>query len=69
MSAIQSVTFPSDWTEKNCQDWLYDHGFTPIKKVHLTANRRRYRIAEPEYFDHYSTKVLPEGVELVIGYL
>ena len=34
---IQVVLFNiNEWDTDDCKKWLYDHGYTPLKRVHKT---------------------------------
>lgn len=63
---IQTILFPrSKFTEKEAKLWLQQHNFK-FGKVDKTENYLRYRQYAPN-FNRYITKILPNGVELVIG--
>lgn len=67
-SKIQAVIFNIDmWTTDKARKWLKEHDLIPIKRVHKTARFLRYRIMEPT-FNHYKTKILDNGIEIVYGF-
>ena len=69
MSETQAVTFASSqWTPAMARLWLSAHDYVPIKRVHRTAHRLRYRIRDPGMFSRYITKNIGGGIELVIGF-
>lgn len=35
--------------------WMVKHKFQPIKHVDVTKNEYRYRIRQPDQFDHFAT--------------
>jgi len=54
------------FTSKKLLNWIRSHGFEPIKKIHNVSHIMRYRISEPIYGKRYITKVLSNGIHLVI---
>ena len=35
---VQAVLFLiNDWNTNDCRKWLYNHGYTPLKRVHKTS--------------------------------
>jgi hypothetical protein len=65
---VQSVVFMApEWSESRARAWLKKNQYHPIKPVHYLGHEMRYRMLEP-IFKRYTTKVLPNGVHLVIGY-
>ena len=45
----QAVLFGiNDWNTSDCRNWLYNHGYIPLKRVHKTSFFR-YRILQPNY--------------------
>lgn len=57
-----------EWNARSLRAWLRLHGLTPIKRAHRVGSEIRYRLAPPELYRRYRTKVLPNGVYLVFGY-
>jgi hypothetical protein len=50
-------------------DFLYKHNLKPIKGIDLyQPNYYRVRIIDPKEFKSFSTKVLPNGIHLILGY-
>lgn len=69
MSNVQSVLFDNKiWDILNSHQWLIRHNLYPIKSPHITKNKIRYRLKHPSRFKQFSTKQLPHGIHLVIGY-
>lgn len=67
-SQIQAVAFGrSAWSRGEAREWLAEHGLVPIK-IHTTKSYIRFRLRAPEAFDHFTTKTLPGGIRLVIGW-
>jgi len=71
MSKIQSVVFFENygWTPIKARSWLKKNKLIPIKVVdkHLHGELR-YRIRNPKLFDHFITKKIEPGLDLIIGY-
>ena len=66
---IHSVAFPKNFTTSQIVNFLYKHDLKPIKGIdHYQPNYKRVRILPPELFKRFSTKVLDNGVHLIIGY-
>jgi hypothetical protein len=66
-SKMHSVNFPKiGFTLKQSHKWLLKHNFKIPKKVDETINFYRYRQRLPDKRYTYTTKVLPNGVELVL---
>lgn len=69
MSHIQAVLFDrSKWTPSRAKYWLNTNGFQPIKRVHKTKKKLRYRLVEPEEFARFITKKEKDGISFVIGF-
>jgi hypothetical protein len=74
MSAVQSVIFFNDQrTPEEELEWLKHHHFSPIKSGHVITHGDkvhsvRYRIREPEDFDHFITKRIEPDIDLIIGF-
>ncbi len=70
MSKLQSVYFLTTygWTPDLAYRWLLKHSINPIKSEHLKGQSIRFRIVEPSSFKRFRTKVLKDGVRLVIGF-
>lgn len=72
MSKVQAVLFyKNQWTTKEARKWLKDNDFKPIKRVHKTKNRLRYRIMNPRLFKRFRIMRRKHGnkkLEFVIGF-
>lgn len=68
-SQIHSVVFNDKfWTSTNARSWLKANNLKPIKRVHHTQNTLRYRIIDPKVFKRFTTQVLPNHINLVLGW-
>lgn len=66
---VQSITFDKNvWTILGAHQWMIKHRFYPIKSPDITRNRLRFRLENPSKFSRFITKVLPKGIELIIGF-
>ena len=67
---IHSVAFPKSYTVKQMVDFLYKHNLNPIKGIddYYQPNYHRVRIIDPSKFKSFSTKILNNGIHLIIGY-
>jgi hypothetical protein len=66
-SKLHAVNFPkTGFTLKQSHKWLLEHNFKIPKKVDETTNFYRYRQKLPDKRYTYTTKILPNGVELVL---
>lgn len=64
---VQSILFPRGvFTEVHAKKWLQMHGYHATK-VDITEHFLRFRQFDPIPGSRYYTKVLPNGVELVIA--
>jgi hypothetical protein len=64
---IQSVIIPKEkFTLKQSHKWLMKHNYKIPVKVDETENFYRYRQRNPDKRYTYTTKVLPNGVELIL---
>jgi hypothetical protein len=64
---IQSVLFPKDkFTIQKARKWLRENDHK-ITKVDKTDNYLRFRQEDPDKFNKYRTKTLPNGVQFVLG--
>jgi len=64
---VQAVLFPKNFTILQIKNFLNEHNLKPLKPIHETMRFKRVRILEPN-FKRYSTKQLPNGVDLILGY-
>lgn len=68
-SQIHSVVFDDKfWDTKSARAWLKQHNLKAIKRVHHTENTLRYRIRDPKLFKQFTTQVLPNHINLVLGW-
>jgi hypothetical protein len=73
-SSIHSVVFkPDKWTTAEARKWLSRHKLKPIKivdKVYVDGKvtQLRYRIVDPKKFSSFTTKKLPIGINIVLGW-
>jgi len=69
MSSIQSVVFPASFRRHQILTFLHEHKLMPLKGIDIhQPNWKRVRIRSPEIYKSFITKVLPNGVHLIIGY-
>lgn len=65
--SIQAVLFKRiQWDPQSARQWLKQHGLQPIKHVHPTEHFLRYRIEQPRVTKKYYSKVMANGIILVI---
>lgn len=65
---VHSIIFKKNkWTIPSSQDWVYFHGYKPIKNVDITKNFYRWRIRDPSQFKQFVTKKIGNGIEIVFG--
>lgn len=71
MSEIQAIYgLTSDsWTPLALRRWMKSSGLKPIKRMRREGSEIRYRIKKPERYVRFITKILPNRIHLVIGYL
>jgi hypothetical protein len=70
-SEIQALAFPKTlFNEKKIINWLYKYQYKPLKKVDKTQrpNFYRVRLTDPKKYKRYTTKILDDGVELILGW-
>ena len=68
MSEIQSIHIPiNKYTKKEAWDWILQHGFTPIKET-KESNYYKFRLDDPKYYKRFRTKVLDNGIQLILGF-
>jgi len=70
-SEIQALAFPKkDYNEKSIIDWLYKHQYKPLKAVDKIQrpNFYRVRLTPPKKYKRYTTKILNDGIELILGW-
>ncbi len=69
MSQLQSVVFNNkQFTTTLARAWLKENNLKSIKKVDITKNTLRYRIQPPSRFKKFRTKIVSQGVMLVLGF-
>ncbi len=65
---IQSILFDKKYFDTiTARKWLKKNKFIPIKRVHITKNKLRYRINIPEKYSKFRIKKITKGIEFVIG--
>jgi hypothetical protein len=68
-SELQAVNFPKTYKLEEMIDFLIKHNLKPLKKIDVRQlNYYRVRITNPKKYRSFSTKVLPDGIHLIIGY-
>lgn len=68
---VQSILFDKKkWTCNKARIWMTKHKHKPIKRVDKTYSKNflRYRLQDPKKFKNFSSKKLPNGVQLVFGW-
>lgn len=69
MSETQSVLFDNEkWNTIKAMRWLKNHNIKPLKRVHKTEDKLRYRVNDPSNYSRFRTKKLGGGIELVLGF-
>jgi hypothetical protein len=69
MSKVQAILFDKDyWNVKLIVDFLHEHKFKPIKKMHITDQYYRIRIRNPLKTKRYRTKEIMPGLKFIIEY-
>lgn len=67
---IQAILFDMElFDTSKARRWLKKHNYTPLKRVHKSRNRLRYRLEEPDKFSKLITKKTKEGITFIIGYV
>ena len=68
---VQAVTFDAraGWDPTHALSWCLQHRLIPIKPMRVEGWHLRYRIHNPREFSHFTTKKLPGGIDLIIGWL
>jgi hypothetical protein len=67
---IHSIAFPRSFTMNEIVDFLYRHKLKPIKHIDLyQPNFYRVRLHHPKLFKSFYTKILPNGIHLILGNL
>lgn len=68
-SRVQSVLFDRKyWSGSKARTWLKNHNLTPIKRVHKTEAKLRYRIRNPKQFSGIRTKTVSKHIQLLVGF-
>lgn len=62
---VQSVLIPKIFPMEDAVKWLKSHNYK-LLKVDITDKFYRFRQKQPNKSAKYITKVLPNGIELVI---
>jgi hypothetical protein len=69
MSKIQAVLFDKAiYTIGSATSKLHNMGLKAIKPPHITDKKIRFRLEDPDDFDHFATLKKGQGIELIIGY-
>ena len=67
MSKVQAVLFQKErWKPEDTVDWLLDHGFLPIKKIHETKRYYRFRLRKPG--GTMRTKKITDSIKFIIQF-
>jgi len=67
-SEVQAVLFDKKkWSIRVAYTWVKTHLKTP-KKLHVTKNKLRFRLKDPNKYSKLRIKKLPKGIELIIGF-
>ena len=67
MSKIQAILFDKHhWTFNKIAEFLVEHDFNPIKKMHITDNYYRIRLRKPNKTKKYRTKKINDGLKFII---
>lgn len=68
-SEIQSVLFDMNyWEPLQARDWLNNHGFAPVKRMHRGRRFYHYRLQNPDQFDRFRIKKTGQHMEFIIGF-
>ena len=62
----QSVLVPKSVPIENAVGWVISHGYV-VLKIDITDKFYRFRQYTPKKTEKYYTKVLPNGVELIVA--
>jgi hypothetical protein len=69
MSKVQAVLFDKKLFSPLLGElWCRAHYLHPIKAVHITANKLRFRIRSPQQFNRFTTLTVANGIEFVLGW-
>ena len=68
---LQAVLFDRfKWSTEDAKQWLKEHSFLPIKKVHITDKYKQFRITELDYKKYkYRINYGNNGISFIIGVL
>lgn len=66
---IQAILFDKKkFTKKKAEKWIKNNKYHPLK-LHITKNKYRFRLIEPNKGTTYRIKKLADsGIEFVMGY-
>lgn len=68
-SALHSIAFPKNYKLNDMISFLNNNNIKPIKPIDVyQPNYNRVRVRDPKLFDHFTTKILPDGIHLIIGW-
>jgi len=68
---VQAVLFDNKkFNAAKARRWLTKHNYHPIKRMHRTEDKLRYRMKDPKRFDKFRTLKLGKdtGIELILGF-
>jgi len=71
-SQTQAVLFDlrDGWTAPMAEAWLAAHDMYPMKRVHKTKNKLRYRLRDPHQFERFRTVDIDDvGIQFIVGWL
>ena len=69
-SNLQAIVISKNhYSKRAAENWIKLHGFTPVKKCHVTINTYRFRLKPPNENKYdYRMKQLTTGIKAVIQY-
>jgi hypothetical protein len=68
-STIHSIAFPKYYKLNDIITFLQHHNFKPIKPIDVyQPHYNRVRLVDPRKFKRFTTKILKDGVHLIIGW-
>jgi hypothetical protein len=70
--SLQAIIFSKRrFSKEEAAGWVKDHGYEPIKAVHVTKNFYRFRLKKPSASYRYVLRPLTgrgAGIKFVLGY-
>ena len=69
-SEIHAVYFykKDGWDTAKARAWLKREGITPRKRMRYEGEQMRYSIVPKERFTHFTTKIVGNGIHIVLGW-